>query len=176
MPISGLFTSNELASAGACDLSNIARVLNVEHDLSELCTQWGLTKVAKMLHEFEADVLAHRISVNPTVPMRHFLMNNCANDFHIARWHRMAEKIQDYVLHTKSFLELPSWLQVELRYGLNSLVNQTHTFFTYTGFLNTTPPPVTASAVTKALGPEIKIDNSTQMLQDSFLHPKIQFL
>lgn len=176
MPISGQFTSNELASAGACDLSNIARVLNVEHDLSQLCSQWGLTKVAKMLHEFEADVLAHRIPINPTVPMRHFLMNNCANDFHIARWHRMAENIQDYVLHTKSFLLLPSWLQVELRYGLDSLVNQTHTFFAYTGFLNSSPPPVAVSAVTKALGAGMKVDKATTALQDHFLHPKIQFL
>ena len=176
MPVSGVFTGSELALAGACDLSNIARVLNVEHDLSQLCSQWGLLKVGRMLHDFEVDVLAHRIPINPQVPMKQFLLDNCANDFHITRWHHMAENIRDYVFHTKAFLELPSWLQIELRYGLDHLVTQTHAFFTFTGFYNPNPPPISLSPAVRAEVEHVKRDKITAALHDNFLHPQLNFL
>jgi hypothetical protein len=171
MPVLGDFTASHLVLAGACDLSSIQRVLNVEHDLHSLCMEWGLTKVAGMLHDFEADVLSHRIPVDPNVSMQHFLQNNCANDYHILRWHDTVKNIHDYVLHTKAFYTLPSWLQTELKYGLDHLVNQTNTFFTYTGLFNPNSPSVVPTAATKALASIAKRDPAVQSLQDKFLHP-----
>ena len=139
-------SSSELLLAGACDISHIDRVLHTAQDLTRLTEAYGMHAVTKMLHSYEVDVLAHRIPTG-TVNVEKFMQDNCANDFHIARFKASAEGIRSTVKDTLSWLKLPTDVRAEIGWKLDRLVTESR--FPYTGWFNPSPSALVPGSAPK---------------------------
>ena len=105
----------------ACDLTDISHVLSIDHDLLQLCLQWGLKETSLLLRNFEKLLIAVYADDDA-----------CDNDYVTDHIFRQPTEMLDKITKLKEFTTLPGRKQAEIIFGLKEI--RAKTAFGHTGY------------------------------------------
>jgi hypothetical protein len=109
MPITSLL--------GACDLNELAPILNLSRDIHSFADIHNLTGISSALHDFEKALIAGKLT------------GTCAHPTYIHELRDMAESIADKFLNTAAIYRLSPFIQSELKLGLSDLAAKANMHF-----------------------------------------------